>query len=116
MASRTKLELAVNILRHLAIVDAQETPAAIDTQYVIARYEDCLAELADNDLSYWPSDQIPVVIFEPLTQLVALSCGPAFGIAVSPQDMENGGIMYRRRLRRHGGKKSSGLPAETENF
>lgn len=116
MATRTKAALAANVLVHLGITNASESPAAIDVQYVSDRYDDCLEELIDDDLAYWPSNAIPVVMFEPLTQLVSLSVMTAFGLPLSPTEMEEGRRLYKRRIRRHVGKKSSGLAAEFEDF
>lgn len=116
MTTRTKVELGTNVMRALGLVNAGESPSAADLSYVSGRYEDLLAELVDDDLAYWSSDAIPSVIFEPLTQLVALSVGEAFGLPAMVENLEEGRRVLKRRLRRHTSKKSSGVAIEFEDF
>ena len=116
MATRTKIDLATNVMRALGLVNADESPDPRDTSYVSGRYEDVLEELTDDELVYWTSNAIPSVIFEPLTQLVALSVGEAFGLPAMSENLDEGRRLLKRRLRRHAGKKSAGTAAEFEDF
>jgi len=43
--TRTELELATNVLLHLNIISAEETPAPTDSNYVINRYRDLFNEM-----------------------------------------------------------------------
>lgn len=116
MTTRTEAELADNVLRDLGVLDALDTASSSDANYVIGRYRSLYEELADDQLAYWPVAEIPSVIFEALTQYVVLSVARPYGKMVSAVDLEEGLRVIRRRLRRHAGKKSSGLPAEIEYY
>ena len=118
MATRTPTELANNVLLHLGVVASDATPSAADSSYVIKRYQDLYEELADPDeqIAYWDQDEIPRVVFESLTQLVALTVSNPFGFPVSPQQLEAGIEIFKRRLRRHTHKRPAELPVEVEDF
>ncbi len=116
MSTRTEAQLAKNVLLHLGILAAEETPSAADSSYVIGRYEDALAELTEDNLAYWAADAIPQVIMEPLTQLIALMVSKPFGIMVSPADMEQGRMVYQRRIRRHTRQLSASVATQWEDF
>lgn len=77
--TRTSDELAKRVLQELRVVDALETPDAADNQLVKERYQDVYEWLADEDLAFWPSAQIPGGAMEGLTILVADVCAAAFG-------------------------------------
>lgn len=118
MATRTPTELAANVLLHLGVVASDATPSAADSSYVIKRYQDLYEELADPDehIVYWDQDAIPRVVFEPLTQLVALTVSTPFGFPVTPQQLEAGIEIFKRRLRRHTHKRPAELPVEVDDF
>ena len=79
--TRTELELATNVPLHFNIIAAEESPSASDSTYVIGRYRDLFNEMTLNDETYWSIGQVPAEIFEPLTQMVALTVEKAFGKA-----------------------------------
>lgn len=116
MATRSALELATNVMTDWGLVSGGETPSSSDTTMIISRYKNVLEELAEDDLAYWPYDAIPSVIFEPLTQIMALVVGRAFGKQVSFGDLEQGMDLFKRRLRRHAHVPASGLPTRVQNF
>lgn len=116
MANRTEAELATGVMRAFGWVDATESPSAEDQSYVISRYRDLHAELADDGMAYWDVASIPVVVFEPLIQFLGLSCGNAFGKAATLRDLEEGMKIFKRRLGRHTSKKSTDLPTQFEVF
>lgn len=116
--ARTELELATNVLRSLNVVDAMESGSAADTLYVMERYRDVHAELADDSyrLAYWPIDQIPSHIFEPLTNLIALSVAPAFGIPAMAENVDAARKTVLQRIRRHSQVRSAEMPGTYEDF
>lgn len=114
--TRTPGELAKNALLALNIVAAEETPSAADSQYVIQRYTDLFEEMMVNDEFYWPVSEIPASVFEPLTQIMALIIMPAFGEPVTPEEMDDGLRILRRRLRRTVNIKSDELATHFEDF
>lgn len=114
--TRTPLELATNVLLHLNIIAAEETPSPSDSNYVIKRYRDFYDEMAVDDGLYWAADDVPAAIFEPLTQMVALLVMPAFGKPVDPQTMDEGLRILRRRLRRTVNIRSADTATHFEDF
>lgn len=116
MATRTALDLAANVMSDWGLIGANETPSAADATLIINRYKNILEELAEDNLAYWTYDAIPSVIFEPLTQIMALVVGRAFGKQVSFSDLEQGMDLFKRRLRRHAHVVASGMPTRVQNF
>lgn len=116
MTTRTTQELAVNVLLAMNIIAAEETPSAADSNYVIARYGDLFEEMMVNDEFYWDETSIPAAVFEPLTQMMCLIVGPAFGRTVSVGDMDEGLRILRRRLRRTVNVKSAEVPTESSSY
>lgn len=116
MTTRTTTELATNVLLHLGIIPSGATPAAVDSNYVVARYLDLYEELRDDGMAYWTSTAIPRVVFEPLTQLMALTVSTPFGFDVTPQALEDGIAIFKRRLRRHTHKRSAEISVEVDDF
>ena len=116
MTTRTKTELAQNVGLHLNLIDAEGSLESRDHDYIVKRYLDLWAEFEDDKMAYWDADAIPAVVFEALTQIMALSVGPAFGRRVTVRDLDDGLNTFRRRIRRHTRVRSADLPAETESF
>lgn len=116
--TRTPSELATNVLLDLGIIPGDATPAAADSNYVIKRYEDLYEELADPEeqIVYWPLGEIPRAVFEPLTQIVSLTVAKAFGFPQTPQQLEQGMDVFKRRLRRHTHKRSAETAVGFEDF
>jgi hypothetical protein len=114
--TRTPLELATNVLLHLNIIAAEETPSPSDSNYVIKRYRDLFEEMSVNDETYWSVNDVPAAIVEPLTQMVALLIMPAFGKPVDPQSMDEGLRILRRRLRRTVNIRSADTATHFEDF
>jgi hypothetical protein len=117
MATRTKTQLAQAVLEHLAVLGANQTISAEDNAYVSGRYEDLWEEMADdNNMAYWPQNEIPAVVFEPLVHLVAVSVGSAFGKPRSIRDLEQDIMICKRRIRRHTKVTGAETSATFEDF
>jgi hypothetical protein len=114
--TRTPSELAKNVLLAPNIIAAEETPSAADSQYVIQRYTDLFEEMMVNDEFYWPLNEIPAAVFEPLTEMMVLIISPAFGEPVDAASMDEGLRILRRRLRRTVNIKSDELATQFEDF
>lgn len=115
--TRTRRDLATNVMRSLGLVDATAMPSAADLQFVIDRATDVLAEMVDDDMVYWDDpDLIPAQIYDALTKLVGLTVAPAFGVPVAAESEDNAREIFLRRIRSHTGKKRSRLPVEVEDF
>lgn len=120
--TRTPLELATNVLLHLNIVAAEETPAPSDSNYVIKRYHDLFEEMGSNDETYWEVEAIPAAIVEPLTQMIALIVEKPFGKAAAmppaeyAESLDEGLRVMRRRLRRTVNVRSAETATHFEDF
>lgn len=120
--TRTELELATNVLLHLNIIAAEETPAPTDSNYVINRYRDLFNEMSLNEETYWTVTAVPAEIFEPLTQMVAMIVEKPFGKAAAMQpaeyavSLDEGLRVMRRRLRRTVNTRSAETSTHFEDF
>lgn len=113
--SRTKTELATEVLRRMGVLDALATPAAADANYIMRVYDYKLAEWRDRRAVYWPNTsdtaaEIPPVVFGPLRDLLVSEVGPAFGFPAGNEDM------LLKPLYRHAMREPSGLPTKVDQF
>lgn len=113
---RTQQELATAVLRSLGLLDALHDPDAQDKAYIIARYEDIMAELRFEEVGYWENNAIPLEIFEPLVELVGLTVSGAFGMSAMAENIEGARRVLKGRLRRHTSKPVTGLAIRAEYF
>jgi hypothetical protein len=115
---KTETELATEVLDHLGVIGAGQSAEAADVDRVIDAYRNKYAELdgAGLEYTYWDRGEIPEAIFFIVRDLVALEVGGMFGqpIAASQKDVEETIIL--KRLRRHSGTVSTGLPVYSEYF
>ena len=117
MATRTKTQLATAVLQHLGVAGAEGNVSATDAAYVSARYEDLWEEMNDdNAMAYWDRDEIPSVVFEALTHLVAISVASAFGFQSNVREIDEEMRVCKRRIRRHTQVKGAELPSPFEDF
>ena len=117
MATRTLQNLSKSVMEKLAVIDALESPSAQDHSLIAERYAEIFDALAEEELAYWPTGEIPLIVFPALTDLVALHVGSAFGrpmVAVS--DIEAAEIPIKRRLRKHTHKRASGVETYQDDF
>jgi len=84
MVARTKAALATATLQLLKVVGADGSTDSADSAYVEARYDELREELQDKGLAYWPNttrvaQEIPGVVFQALTMMLAGRIAAAFG-------------------------------------
>lgn len=78
-AARTQSDLARRALTHLRIVRAGEAPTAVQETDAIAAYVGLYAELGNLGVAFWDIESIPVLVFEPLSRLLAQELAAGFG-------------------------------------
>lgn len=126
MASKSKAELATDVLRKLTVVDALETPSAQDSAYVEDQYDHKYAELRDKGLAYWTNtdrstEEIPLVVFGALVDIMCEDVAGAFGLK-TPSDTDDVGRQVScgtkglRNLRAHVAKRPSGESTKAVYF
>lgn len=126
MALKTKYELATDVMRQLALIDALHSPSAEDAAYIEGQYDDKYAELQDKGLAYWPNtgrvvEEIPHAVFAALSNIMADMVAPAYGVDLAPVMLEDRrqvsvGVAGMRDLRRHIAKQPSGEPTKAVYF
>lgn len=108
--SYTVADLAQAVLRHLSVIDANETVDSADESYIsdvwAAKWEELSAH--GNELTYFAYDDIPNPVFLIVRDLVALEVQSAYGKPVAPADKEAQETIILRRLRRHTQVQRSG--------
>jgi hypothetical protein len=83
MASES--ELARQVMQELGDLAAGTDPSAEDGTDILARYQQLLVMLVDEDYADWPAgtstseDVIPAAAMPGLVQIVAYECAPMFG-------------------------------------
>lgn len=103
-------DLVEAVLRHIAVLDATETPDADDATLVTRAYTAKWHELTAHgmEVTYWKLDEIPEAVFLVLRDLIALEVRGAFGMPLPAQQKEDEETLILRRLRRHVAVQSSG--------
>lgn len=118
MTSRSLSDLTLAVMQDLVVIDAFDNPSASDHALIRGRYEAILENLKEEGLAYWDEGAIPLAVFQPVTDLVALHCGGAFGRPKvgSFSDIEAAEISIKRRIRRHTHKLPSGVALTQDDF
>lgn len=116
MSTRTRAQLATSVLRKLGILDANSSPSAADSDYVISEYDDMLAYLESRDRAYWSADEIPLSIFGPVVRLIANEVAPAFGRGTNVTDQEAIRELLMKPIIQHVARVPSGLPAKAKHY
>ena len=117
MATRTLLQLSHAVMEKLALIDANSSPAAPHHQMIVDRYSELMEELRGDGIGYWEDAAIPLLVFGPVCDLVALHVGPAFGKPlVKVTDIEDAEVPIQRRIKRHTKKHASGLEPEQVDY
>lgn len=114
--TKTTTELAEAVLREIGVIDATESPEAVDRDFVIAAYGDKFEELADRELAYWAKAAIPNAIFLTVRDLTINEVRGAFGEPMSAADKEAQEIIILRQLRRHTQVRASGHATAADYF
>ena len=114
--SRTSVQLAATVLKKLGVIDALESPSAVDAAYVQSEYVAKLAEWADRDLVYWTQDDIPEAVFSPVALLMVNEVQGAYGRPQSPDEQMKKEEKLVHMLRRHVRRRTSLLPVKSCDF
>lgn len=108
MATRTKAQLSKAVMEKLGLLNATDDVAAEDHAMISTRYTELMEGLEAENLAYWPEDQIPLLVFPAVTDLVGIHCASAFGITpLNPIEIEQAEIIVKRRIRKYTVTKSS---------
>lgn len=108
--ARTRTELIRDVLLHLGVIAAEDTPSAADADHVGKKYDDLTAEWEFEELTYWDSNEIASEAFNTVVLLVANRVANAYGKGSSVEDMDARETMLLRRLRRNVAKRKTGFP------
>lgn len=108
--ARTRTELIRDVLLQLAVLEANDTPSAADSDFVGRKYDELHAEWELEELVYWDSNEIPLEAYTTVTLLVANRVQNGFGGGVTIQDMDTEETRLLRRLRRNVAKRKTGFP------
>lgn len=114
--TRTPAELALEVLRSMAVIDATESLTAEDQTYLTGIYYDCYEEMFDERLAYWLKDEIPRAIFSAIRDLIANEVRGAYGEPQSPEAKASNELVIKMRIRRHVERKKDGRPVQAEYF
>jgi len=114
--THTSAELATAVLRKMTIIDAEETPATEDSDFVIDAYEAKYHQMIDQKLAYWNIDAIPREIFSAVRDLIVNEVREAYGDAMSATEKEKEEIILLRPIRRHISRQATGHEAQADYF
>jgi hypothetical protein len=67
----TKTDIAKDVLKHVGILDASETPSAADDADVKKVIDGYHAQLLNDGIAYWPNDDYPEHVRFPFVRYVA---------------------------------------------
>jgi hypothetical protein len=97
-------------------LDLLQEPRPEDAKYLKGRYDNIISELEDDELVYWPADEIPREVFEALIVFFKIMVGGGYGVPEVPTTMINDAIEKAKlRIRRRIVKVSSEEPQSEED-
>lgn len=85
----TKVELRDRVLRHLKVIEANESPVADDAAVTEEAIDDVYAELGELGHAYWSEDTIPASCLRPLMRIVAADLAADFVTAGEVSEYES---------------------------
>ena len=116
--SYTTTQLATAALQHLGVLDATETIASVDLNYIVdiwaAKWEELSAH--GMELTYFSYTDIPNPVFLTCRDLVVNEIRGAYGRPMTAAEKEAEEAVILRRLRRHVGVQASKKPARADYF
>lgn len=122
MSTRTVAELAVDVLGvRLGQIDINKQPTSAQRARVSSLYDQKYAEMNRLDRVYWPSAEIPELVFGALSRIIAEEMCPGFGMPIPSEFDDDGqqvsiGTKGRRMLQRFFAKDPSGVPTMATYF
>lgn len=114
--ARTRTQLIRDVLLQLAVLGAEDTPSAADSDFVGSKYDDLHAEWEFEGLVYWDANEIPLEAFNTVVLLVANRVQNGYGGNVPIEDMDNRETVLLRRLRRNVAKGRTGFPIKATYY
>lgn len=114
--TKTRDELAEAVLLKLVVIDATETAATEDTDYVKDAYDLKYDEMVDQDIAYWSRDAIPNAIFAAVRDLIINEVRESYGEPMSASQKESEEIILLRPFRKHTQRRASGHATEADYF
>jgi len=114
----SRQQLATAVLQDNGVLGANETPSAHDQAYVMGKYDLKYAELSahGNEYVYWPLNEIPDAVFDPICNLVWLMVSTSYGQPMAADKKEALSTSIMRSIRRHVATQPSGLPTRACYF
>jgi hypothetical protein len=116
VTTRTQSDLSADAMRHLGLLQANDSPAGPDDDYNKRRYAELMEELKDFGFAYWALDEIPSNVYSAMTELLGLEISEAYGIFYSVQERETRARLARSRLGRRTTKQASGEETRVDYF
>lgn len=114
--TKTRAELSEAVLRKLVVIDAWETAASEDSDFVSDAYDAKYDELIDQEIAYWSRDAIPNAIFAAVVNLIVNEVREAFGEPMSASAKEQEEMILLRPLRKHTQRRATGHATEADYF
>ncbi len=114
--TKTRDELADAVLKKLVVIDATETAATDDTDFVKDAYDLKHDQMVDQEIAYWSRDAIPNAIFSAVRDLIINEVREAYGEPMSAQQKESEEIILLRPFRKHTQRRASGHATEADYF
>jgi len=120
--TKSVAELTADVLGvRLGVIDINKSPTAAQRARVQSLYDQKYAELSRFDRVYWPSAEIPDLVFGALSRIIAEEMCAGFGIQVPMEPDETGqpvsiGTKGRFMLNRILATEATGLPVQATYF
>lgn len=113
MTTRNTRDLVDDVLRNkLRVLADGEEATTGDYQTVSNKYADIYAELAEDGVAYWAENEIPVAVFDRLSEYLGSRIGSAFGYEASPPQRQ----WLLLQLKKHTARQHSKQPTPVEYF
>lgn len=104
-------------MEDLGLIAPGETPSGRDKAYIQRRYTTILGELAEENISYWDAEAIPMDTLNGLVVLMSLVVERSFGFpGLTGADFTNAVEDAKRQIRRRVAKPASRMPVEVDYF
>jgi hypothetical protein len=116
--AKTRAQAAEAILRKLYVMSGNDpAPSAEDSASLLIVFDARTDYLRDDELAYWPAEEIPDAVFDPLCEYMLFYVAPVFTPeAGEDQRWAARSQMGMSEMRRVLAKRSDGAPVRADYF
>lgn len=116
MATKTRSDLIDTVSRRLGIAQEEGVSEGYEWNRIGDCYDTEYEGLEADEIAYWPSNEIPAAVFQPLAMYIAAIVAPELASGEFQADAESKIVAAKTALQARCAKKWDGGPTTPDRF